>query len=224
MTNTNNPRIYVACLAAYNDGRLHGNWIDLDGLDAEDIGKEIDKILRTSPSPNIVKQDHECSYGHEWSRQVGIGALVCPECDDTKIESSAKYSSSEEWAIHDHEGLGDISEYESIDHIVELMELMDKHGCDLVDAVKECFGSHYFNDASEINDKIDESFRGSWDSFRDFSDNHAHECIFDMTPSRDAGVEQLKEYFDYESYSCSLENSHVSARINHTEYVFDSEC
>ncbi|WP_299176170.1 antirestriction protein ArdA [uncultured Brevundimonas sp.] len=27
-TNTDQPRIYVACLAAYNQGRLHGEWID----------------------------------------------------------------------------------------------------------------------------------------------------------------------------------------------------
>ncbi|KZE34497.1 antirestriction protein ArdA [Chelatococcus daeguensis] len=26
----NNPRIYVACLAAYNNGYLHGAWIDAD--------------------------------------------------------------------------------------------------------------------------------------------------------------------------------------------------
>lgn len=24
------PRIYVACLAAYNNGHLHGRWIDAD--------------------------------------------------------------------------------------------------------------------------------------------------------------------------------------------------
>ena len=27
-TNTDQPRIYVTCLAAYNQGRLHGEWID----------------------------------------------------------------------------------------------------------------------------------------------------------------------------------------------------
>ena len=32
MTNVSdsNPRIYVACLAAYNNGYLHGAWIDAD--------------------------------------------------------------------------------------------------------------------------------------------------------------------------------------------------
>ena len=27
-TTLDTPRIYVACLAAYNNGRLHGRWID----------------------------------------------------------------------------------------------------------------------------------------------------------------------------------------------------
>ena len=30
------PSIYVACLAAYNNGHLHGKWIDVDG-DADEI-------------------------------------------------------------------------------------------------------------------------------------------------------------------------------------------
>ena len=29
-TLTDQPRIYVACLAAYNNGYLHGAWIDAD--------------------------------------------------------------------------------------------------------------------------------------------------------------------------------------------------
>ncbi len=41
-------RIYVACLAAYNNGHLHGKWIDaaqcIDG-----IQKEIRAMLKTSP-------------------------------------------------------------------------------------------------------------------------------------------------------------------------------
>jgi len=35
-TATDTPRIYVACLAAYNAGKLHGEWIDAD-QDAEAI-------------------------------------------------------------------------------------------------------------------------------------------------------------------------------------------
>ena len=43
-----NPRIYVACLAAYNNGYLHGEWIDAN-QDTDDLHAEIKKILASSP-------------------------------------------------------------------------------------------------------------------------------------------------------------------------------
>lgn len=42
------PKIYVACLAAYNSGILHGAWIDAN-QDAWAIYDEISKMLRASP-------------------------------------------------------------------------------------------------------------------------------------------------------------------------------
>lgn len=39
ITHTADYRIYVASLADYNDGILHGAWIDCDGLGADDIGE-----------------------------------------------------------------------------------------------------------------------------------------------------------------------------------------
>jgi antirestriction protein len=42
------PRIYVACLAAYNCGRLHGEWIEAD-QDPWQIYAEISRMLRESP-------------------------------------------------------------------------------------------------------------------------------------------------------------------------------
>lgn len=42
------PRIYVACLAAYNSGRLHGAWIDAD-QDPWQISAEISQMLKGSP-------------------------------------------------------------------------------------------------------------------------------------------------------------------------------
>jgi antirestriction protein len=50
MNNNETPRIYVACLAAYNAGLLHGKWIDAD-QDAEDIMEEIQTMLKASPEP-----------------------------------------------------------------------------------------------------------------------------------------------------------------------------
>lgn len=44
--------IYVACLASYNNGHLHGAWVDLEGATDEDhIQEAIDWVLATSPAP-----------------------------------------------------------------------------------------------------------------------------------------------------------------------------
>ena len=44
----NDIRIYVADLSAYNNGKLHGTWIDAT-LDLEDIKKTVNKMLDESP-------------------------------------------------------------------------------------------------------------------------------------------------------------------------------
>ena len=61
------PRIYVACLAAYNGGRLHGEWIDAD-QSADDIGEAIKQMLSRSPEPCAEEwaiHDHENFQGIE---------------------------------------------------------------------------------------------------------------------------------------------------------------
>lgn len=47
MTSTN-PRIYVACLAAYNNGYLHGAWIDA-AQDSSAISAAVQQMLSASP-------------------------------------------------------------------------------------------------------------------------------------------------------------------------------
>jgi len=42
------PKIYVACLAAYNNGSLYGKWIEAD-QSASDIYEEIHEMLADSP-------------------------------------------------------------------------------------------------------------------------------------------------------------------------------
>jgi antirestriction protein len=47
-TNTEQPRIYVACLAAYNNGILHGAWIDA-GQEPWSIYNAVRVMLAASP-------------------------------------------------------------------------------------------------------------------------------------------------------------------------------
>jgi antirestriction protein len=46
----NQMQIYVACLAAYNAGRLHGAWIDVDA-DADAMAADVAAMLAKSPIP-----------------------------------------------------------------------------------------------------------------------------------------------------------------------------
>ena len=49
-TSTTPRRLWIGCLASYNAGRLHGEWIDADeGPDA--VGEALEKILESSPEP-----------------------------------------------------------------------------------------------------------------------------------------------------------------------------
>jgi antirestriction protein len=46
-----NPRIYVACLASYVEGKLYGTWIDAN-QSPDDIQEAIDAMLAKSPRAN----------------------------------------------------------------------------------------------------------------------------------------------------------------------------
>jgi antirestriction protein len=115
------PRIYVACLSAYNNGKLHGAWIDCD-QDTEAIWEEINEMLKNSP-----------------------------ELD------------AEEWAIHCYENWQgiEIGEYESIERVAELAELLVEHG--------KAFAAYYqdYGDYSTEEDFSDR-YLGQYESEEDF--------------------------------------------------------
>lgn len=70
----NPPRIYAACLAAYNSGRLHGRWIDAT-QDPEEIQAEISEMLAASPVPDAEEwaiHDYEGFEGARLEEYSGI--------------------------------------------------------------------------------------------------------------------------------------------------------
>lgn len=94
-------RIYVADLAAYNNGILHGTWINACD-DLEDIQEQINTMLKNSPEEDAEEyaiHDHEGFEGYSVSEYHGIeelheiacfidehpgigGALLSQFCDD----------------------------------------------------------------------------------------------------------------------------------------------
>lgn len=64
------PRIYVADLAAYNAGSLVGRWIDLDGLDVDDLHEVIQS--------KVLLPGHEEWAIHDYE---GFGPIAVGEYD-----------------------------------------------------------------------------------------------------------------------------------------------
>jgi len=75
-------RIYVACLAAYNNGKLHGVWIDAC-LDADEIQEQVSEMLASSPEPDAEEwaiHDYEGfgSYSlSEYESFEAVSELAC---------------------------------------------------------------------------------------------------------------------------------------------------
>mgnify|MGYP000309461405 CR=1 FL=1 len=72
------PRIYVACLAAYNSGLLHGAWIAVDD-DADDVRTTIAAMLKASPvvgAEEYAIHDYEDFGGVEIGEYVGVDRVV----------------------------------------------------------------------------------------------------------------------------------------------------
>jgi antirestriction protein len=72
------PRIYVACLATYNNGRLHGAWIDV-GTDEWAICDGIQAMLKASPiagAEEYAIHDYEGFQGVRIEEYTGIVTLT----------------------------------------------------------------------------------------------------------------------------------------------------
>lgn len=107
------PRIYVADLAAYNSGKLHGVWIDAT-QDASDIETEIEAMLAKSP---VGKEAEEWAI-HDYE---GFGKLKLGEHEDldkiAKIAELMKERGPVFAAVVDHFGTAD-----DLDEAIEAME------------------------------------------------------------------------------------------------------
>lgn len=125
------PRIYVACLAAYNGGYLHGQWISVN--DSDEIRDNINKMLATSPIPNA---DEWAIHAYE-----GFGEYKLSEYEDIdNLVNLAEF-------IVKHDELGGVllGEY-SVEEAKKLLE--------------ECYHGSY-NSEVDFAQTIFDEFHGS---------------------------------------------------------------
>ncbi len=160
---TQTPKVYIACLAAYNNGCLHGEWIDLS--DEENLQKRISIILNKSP------------------------------IDD-----------AEEWAVHDHEYCGKLSEYPGMDALNRISEAYQE--CSDEDINWEVFVefcSHISKDISpDIVETYKECHQGQSTSILAWCTDHLESTgLLDQVPK------ELVGYVDTEAYARDYEINYL---------------
>ncbi|WP_019602825.1 antirestriction protein ArdA [Teredinibacter turnerae] len=97
------PRIYVADLAAYNNGKLHGVWIDA-ALELDDIQDAVAKMLKASPegfAEEYAIHDYEGFGSYRVSEYEGLEsvhevACFIEEHEELGAELLAHFSSIDE--------------------------------------------------------------------------------------------------------------------------------
>jgi antirestriction protein len=99
------PKIYVACLASYNNGLLHGAWIDAD-QDAEAIQAAIQKVLSNSkfqPAEDYAIHDYE-----------GFGKIKLSESESIETVAALAKALDEHGTafefFYSNEGIDDVSD------------------------------------------------------------------------------------------------------------------
>ena len=178
-------RAYIACLASYNAGRLHGEWVDVS-TDPDENAANIARVLRSSPYPNVTLTD--------------------PDTGET-------YASAEEYAVHDYDGPRSLSvmlgEYPSAQRLADAARLLEEidarsgSGCDepLAHAILEAM----LDDgppadlgalADGADDWISDHLAGVAESLEDWCADFMEE-----TGGLEGIPEALRGYFDFKAYA-----------------------
>lgn len=104
------PRIYVRCLAAYNNGILHGQWIDAN-QDVEALRDAVETMLTASPVPDAEEyaiHDHEGFTGYplgEYEHLAFVSRLA-----QGITEHGQAFAAYAEWSRQDDPDLERFSE------------------------------------------------------------------------------------------------------------------
>jgi antirestriction protein len=91
------PRVYVACLACYNSGKLHGEWFDAN----DDLPGNVAEYFGTdAESESICPACGDDLDGDG----MHVGGVDCGQ--DPEPSPRCKVSGGEEFLVHDYEGFG----------------------------------------------------------------------------------------------------------------------
>ncbi len=116
-----------------------------------------------------------------------------------KMLAASECEPAEEWAIHDYEGFGslEIREYEDFKNVAIAGAFVEEHG-----AVGAAWLSNqgYGEPREDMEENFQEQYAGEWPSLEAFAEN-----LLEETGELNSIPENLRNYFDFESYGRDLE-------------------
>lgn len=128
-------RVYAACLSSYNNGRLHGEWIDVSD-DEDELKEKIQEMLKASPETNAEEWAFHDTEGPgssligEYSSTAEVCALaaLADQHDAALIRAAKNISATREELIETlerSEGSADTANEWAEERAYELDELTD---------------------------------------------------------------------------------------------------
>lgn len=142
-------------------------------------------------SPRIYIADLEAyNQGSLVGRWVDLEDITSEDCLTEAIEDILE-DGHEEWAVHDHEDVGNLGEYPGVDRIVELAELYAQLG----DEYEAYLGYADHVGGSPDVDTFRDAYVGHYDSELAYSEEYFDACLLSEVP------QNVRMYIDYESFS-----------------------
>ena len=158
MNNETTPKIYVACLATYNNGDYHGTWIDAT-QEADEMQKEIEEMLGASPMYPYA-EDYAI---HDYENFGGLRIGEYDSLKDIEMMANNLVNHGNIWAEYlnlfpdEVESFEDhyLGEYESFnDYVYQCLE-----DSGLIEAVEKAgLNPSYINIDAIANDWEDEGY------------------------------------------------------------------
>jgi len=104
-----------------------------------------------------------------------------------------------------------LGEYPDLEKVIEVVEAIKLHG---VTAVKGFIDHWSLEDLAHF----DEAFQGTFDSFKEFAEDYAEDCILVDCP------EHIKNYIDYEQIEQELSFSYMECEAeNYKVHIFNKD-
>ena len=178
------PRVYVACLACYNEGHLPGRWMDKDDLETWWDNMDEPFLIEDGTALKPLCLRHLEEFDRE---EIGVD-------DNLQMEYAITYTWNSEWAIHASEHIPTKGEHPDIPILVEVMGDIEEHGAPYIAYVNLKGGL----EEASVDDFYDR-YNGEWKSPREL----AYEYVEDTGMLRDVD-ETVCQYFDYDLFGTHM--------------------